>query len=657
MEVKRTALIGLLILSLLFVPTIPFAQANQDTNFLFIDQLKPGMTGIGKTVVKGDRIQSFLVRIVDVIDRPGVTGDQILVRASGDAIDKSGGIAAGMSGSPVYVDNKLIGAISAAATFDVAKDPIAVVTPIENMLKLIDLVKKKITESSKPQVEFFKPQNSSAPTTKSDLVSIANIEATMPGSSKRFLNPNHYRLKAGRDWQKELATPVWVSGMTGRAFKQLKEGTKEGFLNRESKLLNYIPQSAPDFISLMKLGLESRYSIELYQLGSWGQPSRVLDSQGDASPKELEPGAALGVLLADGDVSIGALGTVTYIEGDIILAFGHPFLFNGSSQLFLTKAHILDTVESLEFPFKYGVPTEKIGAIFEDRAQGVAGALGVKPASIEISVGVKDLDKELAKEFSIQIARDPKFSPQLIYSTLLQTVNTTLNRIGKGSLKISYQIRGDGLPKNLNREDFFYSFEDVAPLGPLQVAQAAFVLIQNEFRDPEISAIDVEMEVEEKIRLARIKSLQVDKNEYKPGDTINYTVTLKPFRGEEKKVKGKLIIPQDTSRSNLSVTAFGGQRESENGEETTEVESLEKLLEAVETINANNQLTVEILNLAEKDEEKRTNQKLTSFRKVEEKVIVGEKTIQIEIKSEKEKKQEEKETEEGKDGEKGELSP
>ncbi len=602
----------LLVISLTgLVSTQPSAQSDQKEIFMFIDQLKPGMRGVGKTIVKGDKIEKFMIHIVDIIDNPGELNDLILCRASGPPIEKSGGISAGMSGSPVYVDGKLIGAISQAATFDTAENPTAVITPIQSMLKLIDQVKEKV-----------------------------NIGSSN-GPSEPDSDPVSRKVKGG-----EIFGPIWVSGMGDRAFYQLKMGISGDLLNQERKLLAYT-HSATDFISMMKSGLQSRHPIQLRQLDSYEFGSEITDIQVNGSPINLEPGSSIGVLMAQGDITMGALGTLTYLDKDLVLAFGHSFMFTGSSQFFLTKAHILDTIKSLEFPFKYANFTETVGGIFEDRSQGVAGALGVQPESIDIKVHVKDLTKDNERDFFVQITGDPQLAPQLIYSILLQAVDTTLNRIGEGSLKIKYRIEGEGLPRDLKREDTFYSFEDIAPLGPIQVSQAAFLLIQNEFCAPRIQYIDVKMQVETAVNLVRIKSLQVDKEEYKAGDEVNYTVLLKPFRGQEMEVSGQVKIPEDIDRTSLNLRAFGGSKDGEDDKGAPEFENLEELIEAIESSSSNNYLTVQITGLSsdEKEKDEKVDQEATSLKKVGEKIITGEKTVQIKVKTDQDEKEEEKESE------------
>jgi hypothetical protein len=558
----KTFLVGLV----LFLVVTTSADLTSD-EFMFLEEIKPGMEGIGKTVVRGTEIRSFQIRVVDVIDNPGETNDFILIRASGDAIRESGGISAGMSGSPVYIEGRLIGAISAAAVFDVSPNPIAIVTPIEVMLKLIEPVEKKSKE-----------------------------EETV------FLYANF----------KPVSTPVWVGGMGERAFRSLKEGVSEirdGDRDREGIL----PLGAGDFLEELERGMEEKYNLILYKSGT---------AKGESNLDLLKPGGPIGVQLVSGDMSFTAIGTITYIKDDLLLTFGHPFLFKGEVEFFLAEAHILDTVESLQFPFKYGVAGERIGAVLEDRSQGIGAVIGMEPDHVFVNVTVRspEFTKEATKRFTVEIVKDPGILPSMLFSVVLQAIDDTLNRIGRGTLKVNYEIKGPFL--TVERQDIFYSFNDIALTAPLQISQVIFLLAWNEFVDPQIDTIEVDITVDSEIKTLMIRSVELDKEIYKPGDEINYTVTLKPFRGEEIKVKGKVKVPEDINRRRLTLVAFGGPREDE--EEQPEYESFEELIAAIEEISSNDQLTVELSGIED-------TAKTSDEQRFEGWVVIGEETAEVKI--------------------------
>lgn len=609
-----------------------------EDQFLFLKDLKPGMEGIGKTVVKGDKIESFPIRIVGIMDNPGELDDFIVIRASGEAIKASGGISAGMSGSPVYIDGKLIGAISRAAIFDVSESPIALVTPIGTMLELIKPVREKANER---------------------LTSVGKSTSSQVDKSSHLQTFNFV----------PLLTPVMVSGLSERAFEILKRGMNVQALEQsDTRLLSV--GNAGDFLKELEVGLEERFNLMLYRSGAVSMASAA--EQAEAAAK-LEPGSAIGALLTMGDVTIGAIGTLTHKEGDVLLAFGHYFLFGGDAEFFLTDAKILDTVESLYIPFKVGVPGKPLGAILEDRMQGIGGALNIKPDSVEVELRVRNLDTGDVRKFKIDITNDHRLLARLLFTSGLSAIDQTLNRIGPGTLKIDYTIRGDGLPEKLARRDIFTSFTDIAIEAPLQVAQAVFTLLRNEFQDPELSEIDIDIDVKEEIRMLRVKELTVDKETYKPGESINYTVTLRPHRGEEFSINGALRIPDKVESSRLTLRAFGGPRRNGNEKEAPEAKDLKELIETIASAPSNDQLTIELVEFAAEPlkefvgkplKEGINPEEVRDVHTIDDWVVTGEKSIEIKIetpqppeekpeekkegeKKEEEKKEEEKEKKEG----------
>lgn len=617
--IRRISLIGL---ALFFILVFISATGGED-QFVFLEELRPGMEGTGKTVVRGDEIRTFQVRIVDIMDNPGDLNDHIVIRASGDAIEESGGISAGMSGSPIYINGKLIGAIWGAAAFDVSPEPIALVRPIESMLKLVDLVRERIEEKAEAESE-----------PKEHLGERATDQLKLL---------ERYRIQ-------RLSAPVWVSGLSGRAFRSLKEGVDPQIIaaNRGSLLSIEGIVGTDNFLSELQLGLGERYDLTFYQVGV---EARGTESYLRSFAAKLEPGSAIGALLTTGDVSIGSFGTLTYEEGDILLAFGHSFLLGGGSDLFLTSIKVLDTVQSLQVPFKLGVPGRRLGAILQDRFQGIAGAIGVDPESVSVDAAVKDNDLGAKRSFDVDMIDDPKLLPSLLYSSILEMIDESLNRIGEGTLKVEYEIEGEGLPEKLEREDIFYSFSDIAVSAPLQIAQVVYLLAWNEFADPKINEIEVDISVDKEVRVYEMASLETDKETYNPGDLLNYTVTLKPFRGDQTKLEGSLKIPEDLEKKRLTLHAFGGPQSSQDmEEEAPKFESLQELVEAIERVESNDQLTVELLGIPEDIQEELDREGITDIQKLKDWVVLGEENTQvnIEIPEEEEKEEQPQEEEEEK---------
>lgn len=288
----------------LMIALMPLSAAYAAPDIMPLDEVKIGMRGIAKTVVLGTKIESFNVEVLGVMKQQSSAGDLILVKASGSVIDRTGGIVQGMSGSPVYIDGKVVGAI--AYGWPLKDHTITMVTPIENMLKLLNMPQS--TNSSPDALE----------------------KAEMKAEAK--------------------AAPLMVSGLSEQAL---------GMLSNHLKPYQLVP----------------------YAIGE--------APQGLEFPP-LEPGSSIGVQLVRGDVSVEAIGTVTYMEGNKVLAFGHPFLRRGSAEYFMTNAYIFTTLSGLDSGIKMGTTGNLIGVINQDRTSGIAGEVATYPAIIPLRATVYD---------------------------------------------------------------------------------------------------------------------------------------------------------------------------------------------------------------------------------------------------------------------------
>ena len=295
------------------------AALHAQTAFFPLKDIKPGLRGIGKTVFSGNKIDEFQVEVLGVLENIGPKQNLILARLSGGPLAETG-VLQGMSGSPVYIDGKLAGAVALAFPF--AKEAITGIRPIEEMVR--------VTEAGR---------NPPLPTQMArNQVSLASLFAA---KDLTRLLPGRQEFAAGNAKLLDIATPVSFAGFTGATLDQ------------------FAPQ-------LRALGLE---------------PAQGLSAGGSSSPhmgdpSALKPGSMISVQLMTGDLSIGADGTVTYIDGNRIYAFGHRFLAVGSTALPFTRSEVLALLPVMSASFKISAPKEMMGAILQDRNTAVAGELG-----------------------------------------------------------------------------------------------------------------------------------------------------------------------------------------------------------------------------------------------------------------------------------------
>lgn len=561
MKIKEWLLRLVLVLLIFSIPLTIGGRERGD--FMFLNEIRPGMEGVGKTIVKGETIENFYIKVVDIIDNPGDLFDFILVRVSGGAITRSGGISGGMSGSPIYIDDKLIGALSRSVWWQEGQEPLAWITPIESMLKLVDSVCQQLGSASPVSVSSGSPEvgEEVAVTSRSGRINKVKFVSEPPSSAELQANPR--TLYAG-----DLRLSPLVGGLSERAFNWLKDGLDLRLLEENRDYL--LPSLGGEetfrkFQEEMSRGLAERYGQDFMYLsaGTSGTPT--------SGTLELIPGTSLGALLMSGDDYFGWFGTVTYKEAcpeargeirNVMVGFGHYMLEAGESHYFLNPVSVLDTVDTLRGPFKIGAPggipgaIRIPGAILEDRYQGIAGATGIQTRSIKLNFRVRDNDLGVAEEFHVDIVPMRDLYPVLSLIAGYDAVYTTINRVGAGTMRIRYTIKGWGMPRDLVREDIFVSPWDIALTGPLQIARIAYLLAWNEFQDPEIYEIDVEAEIGKEIRTVVVEGIETDKDIYKPGETIEYAVGLQPYQGELKVIRGTLRIPEKFQGGELKVWAL-----------------------------------------------------------------------------------------------------
>ena len=437
-----------------------------------VDQIKTGMQGIGKTVVSGTKLEEFNVEVLGVMKNKGPSGDLILVRTYGDVIDRTGGIAQGMSGSPVYIDGKLVGAI--AYGWSLTDHKIGMVTPIADMLRLWDM-----------------------PDNYNDSM---KLEENIPGFEK-------------------MSTPVMVSGFSANALAMLQDKLKP-------------------------------FDLVPYEVG---------DAPSDVVFAPIEPGSAVGVELVRGDVSVGALGTVTYVEGNKVLAFGHPFLKKGNIGYFMTNAYIFSTVNGLENSFKVGTTGEPVGLINQDRGAGIAGYLGRYPTIIPMRIIVKDNDTGKVQDAAVQVVKDEQLSAVLSATTMFNVIDKAIDRVGPGTAKVSFEITGRNMPvETIRRENMFYSPASVGEATVGEFLEAMSMLTGNQYNPVDIMDVKVNVSVSEERRTATIIEANTNTPSAKPGDTINVGVKIKPFRGEPIAAVVPFTIPKGQPAGPLTLEVRGG---------------------------------------------------------------------------------------------------
>ncbi|MGM0437606.1 MAG: SpoIVB peptidase S55 domain-containing protein [Bacillota bacterium] len=469
-------------LIIIMVVLLFFSAKSSAAEIMSLDKIHSGMEGSGYTVFQGTKVESFPVDIINIMENQGLNEELILVRTSGEKMEEIGGIAAGMSGSPVYVDNKIIGAI--AYSWSNGSGLYALVTPIERML---DLLPEK---SSGDEQLTSKDENNN---------STINISENLA----------------------KVNAPLMVSGMNGRALDRLKEDMSD-------------------------------FDLRVVPGGEQKPRSQ--------SSRKIKPGSAIAVQLVKGDINVSSIGTVTYINGNDILAFGHSFTNRGNVNFLLSEAYINATIPNDEQPFKLGSTIDRsLGIINNDRNAGVSGELREYPDIIPVKIQVDDKTRDKTELIEVQIVRDERLFTSLTTDIALQSIDSVIDRIGEGTATVDFSVMGSGLPDfEVSRKNTFYSNSDIAGRSLADLYQILQLITTNPYKKVDIMSVNVDVDVSKKENVAFLKEVKILNKHVYPGDKVDIEATIQPYRKKEFKKIFSLELPEDIDPGMSNIIVSGG---------------------------------------------------------------------------------------------------
>ena len=422
-----------------------------------LKDIRAGQRGTGRTVFSGNKIEDFQVEILGVLENMGPKQSVILARLSGGPLAQTG-VLQGMSGSPVYIDGKLVGAVALAFTF--AKEPIAGIRPIEDMLPLGAPVPKEAPPSAGP-VRLPTP--------------IRTIATGGWGGTGALM---------------EIATPMSFSGFTAGALEHF----------------------GPE---LRQIGLEPRQGVS--------SGGHIPPKLGD--PSLLHPGDMITVQLLSGDMSIGADGTVTAIDGKRIFAFGHRFLSVGGTELPFARANVITVLPNLSASFKISSALEWMGSITEDRSTSVYGELGRRAATVPLSVTLHGA-RHSPFIYNMEMVNDRVLSPFIVQMAVYSAMEATERTLGMGSFAVHGEIRFDrGVPP-LKLDNTYAGDFNVPLQAALGVSTPLAYAMGSGFDALKIRGIALTIDASERKRIFQVDQVAVSKRDFRPGDTVELTVTL-----------------------------------------------------------------------------------------------------------------------------------
>lgn len=515
MKIHLVKLIRIWMLLLAAAVALPLNGVNASPETLSANQLRPGMIGYAKTVIEGTRIDTFTVEIVGVMQEAKGSEGRIIARVSGDVIDKTGGVLQGMSGSPVYIDGKLIGAISGG--WKDIDNRSCIITPIADMLQLWNMPDLKRDNKIK-QVDL-KGAADAAEEKKDEGIKKQEENAAESDADTAAKGAADKAEQDAKNLEQPLAAPLMVSGF-GKAGLE--------FLSKNLEPFQMVPYAAG---------------------GNGGQ----------SAPVTLEPGSSVGAQLVRGDISMAAIGTVTAVEDGKVLAFGHPFLRKGNVNYFMTDAWILTTASGPNSGFKVGVPGNLVGRVNQDRTAAISGVLGQYPSVIPLLVQVYDVQQNKKTRYAMQIAYDEDLTAALVPSAVYNAIDQAVDRLGDGTAKVSFGILTNSAPEGkLIRDNMYYNGQDVGPLAVSELSQILQLLSTNAMRESDILSIQVNVQLDENRKTASVIEASFDQAKVKPGETVNLKLKLKPYRKAEEELIVPYKVPKYQPPGPLTLEVRGG---------------------------------------------------------------------------------------------------
>lgn len=481
--------------------------------FLPVAEVKEGMRGKARTVFQGNEPEEFDVEILGIV--PGGIGpkqDLIVGKISGGKADRTA-VFAGMSGSPVYINGRLVGAIS--YSFPFSKEAICGITPIEQMLSIFEQRTDTRKIANDPRVFSFSEYAAAeydfglpAELPRSgQLVSVGTSGSLMSAVAGQTFRP--------------IATPLTFTGIS------------------QATLDRFAPQ-------LIQAGL-----LPVAAVGGAAAvtPLKKADSE------TLQGGDSVSMQLTRGDISLAAAGTVTLRDGDRIYAFGHPFLSLGSSDLPMSESSVITVIPNVNNSFKLAVPQSMVGSMTQDRATGVFGKLGVAPAMIPVRLNLEN-SRGQKDALNFEVARDDFLTPLLLNITVYNALTSQERSIGDSMVSVTGEIKVAGESPIVLDRRFTGGQSSLQAAG--SVALPVNMLLRNSFGKLEIKGIELDIRTEDGSKSASLERLVVDRSQARAGETVEITAFARTNFGRVVSQKIPVQLPSDMPPGQISVSIGDG---------------------------------------------------------------------------------------------------
>ena len=505
---KRVPFVFLLGVAALSLALPSYAQSPE---FFQVDDLREGMKGVGRTVFQGTTIEEFDVEILGVLKNSSPRQDMVLARISGGPLAHTG-VLQGMSGSPIYIDGKLLGALAFAFPF--SKDPIAGIQPITQMVSVLEQAgEERVFQGS------FPAEGPHAYVNRLMVGAAAGgiEEYLLP---KSWMRSNPVLASFATEGLAQIRTPLFISGASPVAVRQFSR-------------------------------LFEDFGFTPVQGGGSGSAA-ILGASNDT----IEPGSSINAELVRGDISVSANGTVTHVDGDNVFAFGHPFMSTGPTDLPMSKGYVIAHIPSVSSSFKIAVPLDVVGAFKQDRSTGIFGTLGQVPRMIPVRVALHT-SRNTSEHYEFEVVNDRFLTPFMMNFTVFNVILASERGLGESTLEIAGTIHLESGERIEISNAFAGDMNGPARATIATVAPITY-LLSGGFDGLVIDSVELDIFSTDRKRSARLEAVRIDRTEARAGDTVTLSASLRVANGDEFVEEYSFEVPDGLSPGRVQLLVGDG---------------------------------------------------------------------------------------------------
>jgi hypothetical protein len=520
----------------------PLLAAPKPGTYWQVDDVRTGMKGYGRTVMKGTRIETFDAEVLGVLKNTSPGRDMVLCRLSGLNLEKTG-IIAGMSGSPVYIEGKLLGAVAYAWAF--GKEPIAGITPFSQMHSYVESYERRdlVEKNGIQRIGLRTPLMIDG--MQFDSVTVSSGQDAEPPASSDGL------------WLVPLRTPLMATSFTEHSLSLLRDRFPQA---------GWLPMQAG------------------------GAPGKIAEEEKNTP---LQPGSPMAVALITGDFDLSGLGTVTHIDGDRVDGWGHPFFSMGNCEFPLMTGYIHTVYPRQSVSFKMGSPLKTVGIVNADVSTCIAGWLGGKTDLMPLQMTISREPEDRAKTFHVDIVRQRTLLAPLVYTALTNSVDMEGELPEELTAELQAQIDVAGHGPVIIKDTFsgsIYSGGRAPQALYNQIAGVVNLLAYNSYRPVRINQITCETRIIPGRRTAEIEAAELGSETYSPGETLKATIYLRPYKGLRQRLPVSLKLPADVPEGNYTAYVCddlaNARHELRDNPNLNSPQSLEQVFEALKVQTA-----------------------------------------------------------------------